>query len=336
MVNVENEGFIVDEVNSFTIYTDGVKYFVLNRIDNNILFSSFNCTEVVSKALSLCKDNGSIMFKAGSYPCSFKVDKKLLICGEGKASTVIYGTITFDSKLINGTPCSHHSVLRDLRLDGQNKFKVGIKYESSVATVPLITIRDVDVENYLERGISFINASDCLFDNVVVGNCPTAIYYTTNHNFGRITNCELLNYRVQGLYTDAQIYLSSTVFSAITTPPTKADLVLDNAFGTIIGCWFENAAENPHAPCIDMPNPCYRPLVIIGCFFANKGGAIINVRNKFEVSIIGNFFTQQSSPEKGYCVQLFEGTVYWEGNRLDPAFEDTLRLFKVIGGKVVS
>jgi len=337
--NIEGERFSVEKeevINSVYICTDGKEYFVLDGISCNLLFSSFNCAEAVNKALSLCGNGASITFKAGSYPCSFKIDKKLFISGEGKSSTVIYGTIIFESKLVNGTPCSHHSVLKDLRLDGQNRFRVGIKYESPIPSVPLITVRDVDIENYLEKGICFINASDCIFENVVVANCPTAIYYTTNHNFGRIINCELLNYRVQGLYTDAQIYLSGTVFSAIKTPPTIADLVLDNAFGTIIGCWFENAAENPPAPCIDMPNTCYRPLIITGCFFANKGGPIIIVRNEFGVSITGCFFTQQDNPERGCCLQLLEGTVYWSGNKLDPAFQDTLELFEIVGGTIIS
>ena len=60
-----------------------------------------------------------------------------------------------------------------------------------------------------------------------------------------------------------------------------------------------------------MPNMCYRPLVITGCFFANKGGPIIIVRNKFGVSIIGNFFTQQDNPGKGaaynYSKEQFTG-----------------------------
>jgi hypothetical protein len=269
-----------------------------------------------------------ITFKAGVYPCNFTVNEKLCISGEGPA-TVIQGTISLGSAIVNGTPLSHQALIQNLRMDGQNRLKVGIKYESPIPSVPLITIQNVDIENYTEHGIRFINASDCLFDNVVVGNCATAIYYTTDHNFGRITNCELLNYHKIGLYTDAQICLSSTVFSAMQTSPTIADLVLDNAFGAITGCWFENSRESPYAPCIDMPNTCYRPLVITGCFFANKGGDIIRMRNAFSVSMDGNFFSQQFNSEDGWCVHVVQGVLYWGGNQLDPAFSATLDLFRV-------
>jgi hypothetical protein len=109
----------------------------------------------------------------------------------------------------------------------------------------------------------------------------------------------------------------------------EADLVLDNAFGTITGCWFEN---NQNTPCIDMPNTCYRPLTITGCFFANKGGDIIRMRNAFNVYLNGNFFSQQLEADAGWCVHVIQGTLYWSGNQLDPAFSSTLSLFKVEEG----
>ncbi|MBX5326363.1 MAG: hypothetical protein ACQXXH_00435 [Candidatus Bathyarchaeia archaeon] len=111
--------------------------------------------------------------------------------------------------------------------------------------------------------------------------------------------------------------------------PAIADLVLDNAFGTIGGCWFENNKASPYAPNIDMPNTCYRPLTISGCFFANKSGDIIRIRNAFSASVIGNFFTQQPDSGNGWCVHVIQGTLYWNGNQLDPAFSSTLNLVKL-------
>ncbi|MEM2102072.1 MAG: hypothetical protein QXM22_00995, partial [Candidatus Bathyarchaeia archaeon] len=135
--------------------------------------------------------------------------------------------------------------------------------------------------------------------------------------------------RITGLYTDAQIFLSGTVFSSMQNTPAIADLVLDNAFGTISGCWLENNKDPPYAPNIDMPNTCYRPLTISGCFFANKGGDIIRVRNAFSVSMIGNFFTQQPNSGNGWCVHGIQGTLYWNGNQLDPAFSSTLNMIRL-------
>jgi len=286
--------------------------------------TSRDCTNLMAEVIRECPESGSIAIKPGVYVCDLFVNKKLFIRGEGRAATTIHGTITLDSTLVAGTPVCQHSVIQNLRLDGQSRLGVGIRYESSVTSVPLITVRDVDVENYVEKGISFINASDCLFENVVVGNCPVGIYYTTNHNFGRIKGCELLNYREMGVYTDAQIYLSDTVFSGMQISPEKADLVLDNAFGTVIGCWFENNRTEPYAPCIDMPSTCYRPLTVMSCFFANRGGVIIRVRNVCEVLIIGNFFSQQNNQGKGCCTEVVEGQVYWSNNVIDSAFAATL------------
>lgn len=320
---------------SFFVYTDGTNYYGVESVTGTMLIQDKNCSTVVTSLMSLCKESGCITFKAGAYQCNLTVNNEMCILGEGRAATVIYGTITLNSEMINGTPCSHNVLIQNLRMDGQNRLEVGIKYESRVPSVPLITVQNVDVENYVDCGMRFINASDCLFDNVVIGNCGTAIYYTTDHNFGRITNCELLNYRRQGFYTDAQVYLSSTVFSAMQNSQTVADIVLDNAFGTITGCWFENNRQAPYAPCIDMPNTCYRPLVVTGCFFANQGGDIIRMRNAFNVSIMGNFFSQQSNAGVGWCVHLIQGSMYWSGNQLDPAYSGTLRLFKLEDGTVV-
>jgi hypothetical protein len=295
-------------------------YNTISKVDR----ASQNCTNLMTKAIEECLNSGSIAIKAGAYVCDLFVNKKLYIRGEGRAATTIHGTITLDPTLVLDTPACQHSVIQNLRLDGQNRISIGIKYESCIPSVPLITVRDVDIENYSERGISFINASDCLFENVVVGNCPIGIYYTTSHNFGRIKSCELLNYREIGVYTDAQIYLSDTVFSAIQISPDKADLVLDNAFGTIIGCWFENNKTAPYAPCIDMPSTSYRPLTIMSCFFANRGGVIIRVRSACNVSITGNFFSQQNNPGIGCCVHVVQGQVYWSNNEIDSAFSTTL------------
>lgn len=317
---------------SFIVYSYGKYYYGADSVTGKVLYQDENCSIVVANLISLCRENGSIVFKAGVYPCSFAVNKRLCLSGEGRASTVLIGTITLNSALLNGTPRSHHTLIQNLRMDGQNRLKTGIKYESLFPSVPLITIQDVDIENYVDYGILFTNASDCFFDNIVIGNCATAIYYTTNHNFGRITNCELLNYRVQGLYTDAQIYLSGTVFSALETTLTVADLVLDNAFGTITGCWFEN---NGTTPCINMPNTCYRPLTISGCFLANRGGDIVVMRNAFSISMSENFFSQQTKAQNGYCVHIVQGTLYWSGNQLDPAFSATLNAFKTEDGALV-
>jgi hypothetical protein len=317
---------------SFIVYSDGAYYYSANSVTGEVLYQDENCSAVVANLVSLCRENGSITFKAGIYPCNFTINKKLCLSGEGRASTVIYGTITLDSTTLKGTPRSHHTLIQNLCLDGQNRLKTGIEYESLFPTVPLITIQNVDIENYADYGILFTNASDCLFSNLVIGNCATAIYYTTNHNFGRVINCELLNYRVQGLYTDAQIYLSGTVFSAMQVPFTAADLVLDNAFGTITGCWFEN---NNTAPCINMPNTCYRPLIIAGCFLANRGGDIVVMRNAFSVSMSENFFSQQTKAQSGYCVHVVQGTLYWNGNQLDPAFSATLNDFEIEEGASV-
>lgn len=314
---------------SFTVYTDGKNYYATDSTTGRIYWQSKNCTYVVANIISMSQESASITFKAGVYPCNITVNKKLSILGEGRATTVIQGTITFDSQLINDTPASHHAFLQNLRMEGQNRLEVGVKYESPLPSVPLITIQNVDIENYTEYGIYFANASDCVFDNVVIGNCATAIHYATNHNFGRITNCEFLNYRITGLYTDAQISLSGTVFSSMQNTPAIADLVLDNAFGTISGCWFENNKDLPYAPNIDMPNTCYRPLTINGCFFANKGGDIIRVRNAFSVSMTGNFFTQQPDSGNGWCIHAIQGIIYWSSNQLDPAFSSTLNLIKL-------
>jgi len=84
--NVEDEEFSAKErkvINSLYICADSKEYFVLDGINGSLLFSSFNCTEAVNKALSLCENGASITFKAGSYPCSFKISKKLSISGEG-------------------------------------------------------------------------------------------------------------------------------------------------------------------------------------------------------------------------------------------------------------
>lgn len=320
---------------SFSVYTDGTNYYGAESVTSKVLVQDRNCSAVVASLIAMCKESGCITFKAGAFPCNFTVDRKLCVSGEGRAATVICGTITLNSEMVNGTPRSHHVLIQNLRMDGQNRLLDGIRYESSVPSVPLITVQNVDVENYVDCGMRFINASDCLFDNVVVGNCGTAICYITDHNFGRITNCELLNYRRQGLYTDAQVYLSSTVFSAMQDSQITADIVLDNAFGTISGCWFENNREAPYTPCIDMPNTCYRPLVITGCFFANKGGDIIRIRNAFNVSIIGNFFSQQPDSGDGWCAHLIQGSMYWNGNQLDPAYSGTLSLFKMEEDTVV-
>jgi hypothetical protein len=320
---------------SFVVYTDGTGYYAADSVTRRVLYQDWNCSVLVAGLISACGESGCIVFKAGLYPCSFTVNKKLCICGEGRGVTVIRGTITLDSGMVDGTPRSHHTLIQNLKMDGQGRLKIGIMYESPVPSVPLITIQNVDVENYTDCGIWFVNASDCLFDNVVVGNCATAINYTTDHNFGRITNCELLNYHAQGLYTDAQIYLSSTVFSSMQNTPSIADLVLDNAFGTVTGCWFENNKEAPYTPCIDMPNTCYRPLTITGCFFANKGGDIIRTRNALSTSISGNFFSQQPDSGNGWCVHVIQGTLYWGGNQLDPAFSATLSPFRVEDGATV-
>lgn len=320
---------------SFVVYTNGTHYTAADSITGKIYYQSRNCTFVVANLISISPESATVIFKAGVYPCDFTVDKKLNILGESRTATVIQGTITFDSTLVNATPASHHALIQNLKMDGQNKIKVGVKYESPVPSVPLITVQNVLIENYIEHGIYFTNASDCLFDNVVVGNCATAIHYTTSHNFGRITNCELLNYHKVGVYTDAQIFLSGTVFSSMQNSPIIADLVLDNAFGTITGCWFENNKNAPFAPCIDMPNTCYRPLTVTGCFFANKGGDIIRSRNAFGVSLIGNFFSQQPDSESGWCVRAVQGVVYWAGNQLDPAFSLTLSPFRLEDGTSV-
>ncbi|MEM2102073.1 MAG: hypothetical protein QXM22_01000, partial [Candidatus Bathyarchaeia archaeon] len=167
---------------SFTVYTDGKNYYAADSITGKIYYQSRNCTRVVAEVISITPESASIAFKAGVYPCNITVNKKLSISGEGRATIIIQGTITFNAEMINDTPASHHAFLQNLRMEGQNRLKIGVKYESSVPSVPLITIQNVDIENYTEYGIYFANASDCVFDNVVIGNCATAIHYTTNHN----------------------------------------------------------------------------------------------------------------------------------------------------------
>lgn len=321
--DAEPSAWVQIDLPNCIFYGEGDLYHCYNTL-TRVCRTLQDCTSLMKEAVEECPDGGSIALKAGVYVCNVSLNKKLYFRGEGRAATIIHGTITLNSTLFLGSPVCHNSLIQNLKLDGQNLFGVGIRYESSVPSVPLITVRDVDVENFLERGISFVNASDCLLENIVVGNCPIGIYYTTNHNFGRIRGCELLNYCGMGVYTDAQIYLSDTVFSAIQTAPQRADLVLDNAFGTVIGCWFENDRAAPYAPCVDMPSTCYRPLTIMSCFFANRGGAIVRVRSACTVSIDGCFFSQQTDAGDGWCVEVAQGQIVWSNNEVDSAFSATL------------
>jgi len=319
-------GSMVTEA-SYIIFTDGTNYYARNGMRGSVI-SSPSFSELMTRVISQVKNGGLIFIKAGIYEGDiFITGKAIHLSGEGKWGTIIRGSIIFNATLTGKEHTDvQGSFIEHLTLDGEGLRERGIVYEAPSPTVSLITIQDVNVENFIDRGISFENASDTWFNRVIVGNCPIGIYYTTQKNFGRITNSQILNYATQGLFTDAEILLSGNVFSAISTAPSVGDVVLSHPSGAvggakIIGNWFEHDSATPN---ILVVSKAYRPILIVGNFFANHGGDMIVGNVDTVTSTLkadGNFFSQVAgTPSEAIAIHMKSGTLEWGANTIDTAF----------------